>query len=262
MEKAMRDLSFDYDIRSGWRGRVETPAAIGEKFLKTLDALSAIDPVLFANWQLTDLRAMSSLTLEEARPRVVALIEKNVVRDDFRKPSPIYGYHAVASVGQFKDPRKVRMDVDAGGKFDGGTLLDFGEWDVPPDPVIITFPLFKSALLAINAIWQPPFAWACAYESDYWEQPLRFPYSRFHMTWLGYLSAHLADGVQMPLEIKSERTPDGGLLMIAAEQRLDPTNPEHWQRARILAEIMVSRTGEKFSTPARFIDLSKNPPQP
>ncbi len=36
---------------------------------------------------------------------------------------------------------------------------------------------------------------------------------------------------------------DGGLLMTATEERLDPTNPEHLERARILAEIMIARTG-------------------
>ncbi len=62
----MNALAFGYDIRSGWRGRVEKPASIGEKFLQTLDALSVIDPVLFVNWKLTDLRAKAALTLEES----------------------------------------------------------------------------------------------------------------------------------------------------------------------------------------------------
>jgi hypothetical protein len=31
----------------------------------------------------------------------------------------------------------------------------------------------------------------------------------------------------LPQEIITERTPDGGLLMIAVEERLDPANPEH-----------------------------------
>ena len=263
----MSALSFDYNIRSAWRGRVETPASIGQKFLKTLDALSAIDPVFFANWEVTDSRALSSLTLDEARPRIAGLIEKNVVLDDFRKPSPEYGYHASARVGRFKDPRSASMYVDAGGKFDGGTQLQFGEWDVPPDLGLVRYPLYKAALLAINAIWQAPFAWAYAFRVDYYEKPLTagapsFPYSRFHIPWIAYLSAHLSDGVQLPSEITTERTPDGGLLMTATEERLDPTNPEHWRRARILAETMVSRTGEKFSKPARLIDLSKDPNQP
>jgi hypothetical protein len=39
----------------------------------------------------------------------------------------------------------------------------------------------------------------------------------------------------------AERTPDGGLLMSAATERLDPTNPEHVRRARILADTMIAK---------------------
>jgi hypothetical protein len=70
-----------------------------------------------------------------------------------------------------------------------------------------------------------------------------FPYSRFHIPWLAYFSTPLAANVKLPPEIKTERTPDDGLLMIAAEQRLEPTDPEHLRRARILAQIMIARTG-------------------
>ena len=50
--------------------------------------------------------------------------------------------------------------------------------------------------------------------------------------------------LQLPEEILTERTPDGGLLMIAAEERLDPTNPDHLRRSRILAETMIAHSGE------------------
>jgi hypothetical protein len=42
-------------------------------------------------------------------------------------------------------------------------------------------------------------------------------------------------------EILTERTPEGELLMSATEDRLDPTVPDHWRRARMIAEIMVAR---------------------
>jgi len=48
-----REPHYEYFIRSKWRGRVETPAAIGAKFLTTLDALSRIDPIL-SNWLIAD----------------------------------------------------------------------------------------------------------------------------------------------------------------------------------------------------------------
>jgi len=74
-----------------------------------------------------------------------------------------------------------------------------------PDPAIVTYPVFKAVLLAINAIWPP--AWACAYafRSDFVKVPVNygdgvqgyrleslppvpsdptFPYSPFHITWL------------------------------------------------------------------------------
>jgi hypothetical protein len=42
---------YNYFIRSTWHGRVETPAAIGAKFLNTLDALSGIDRI-FSGWKI------------------------------------------------------------------------------------------------------------------------------------------------------------------------------------------------------------------
>jgi hypothetical protein len=70
-----------------------------------------------------------------------------------------------------------------------------------------------------------------------------FPKSIFHIPWIAYLSAPLATGLGLPPEIQTEGISDGGLLMIAAEERLDPDLPEHARRARILAETLIARTG-------------------
>jgi hypothetical protein len=115
---------------------------------------------------------------------------------------------------------------------------------------MLTYRLFRAALLAINGIWSPPWSCAQAFRLDYDKVPLftgapLFPYSRFHIPWLAYLSAPLATKVALPAEILNERTPDGGLLMIATEDRLDPTNPEHVRRARILAETLIACTDHK-----------------
>ena len=89
---------------------------------------------------------------------------------------------------------------------------------------------------------------AYVYRTDYDELPL-FPgaelfrsSSGFHIPWLGYLSAPLASGFELPPEILTERTPDGGLLMTATKERLGPTVPEHRRRLRVIAETMVART--------------------
>jgi hypothetical protein len=264
----MNKNALHYSIRSELPAHPESPVSIGDKLVKTLDALTGIDPI-FAKWEVMDYPRRDSVPLSTARSRIGAIIEQNVERDDWRRPQPDEGYTAGAFTQAASGTRRMHLRINVGGeKNKGDTWLNFGSlYNAPPDLSIVTYPVFKAALLAINAIWPPSFAWADVYKPDYWETPLfpgapLFPSSLFHLTWIGYLSTPLADGVQLPPEIKTERTPDGGLLMTATEERLDPTNPEHWRRARILAETMVSRTGEKFSTPARVIDLSKGQTPP
>jgi hypothetical protein len=60
-----------------------------------------------------------------------------------------------------------------------------------------------------------------------------------------YLSAERAAKVRAPAGIATERTPDGGLLMTAAETRLDPQNPEHMERSKALAELLIEHIGDR-----------------
>jgi hypothetical protein len=192
------------------------------------------------------------------------LIEDCVSRDDYNEPDPYYGYHPKALAGESRDARSVIFGLDAGGEHDGSTKLTFGFYfDAPPDLAIVTYPLCKAALLAINAIWRAPWACAQAFGSAPVMIPVdiggvqgtridsvvplprdpTFPYSIFHIPWIAYLSAEFKAGIKLPPEILTERTRDGGLLMTATKERLDPDNPEHARRARILAETMIKQTG-------------------
>ncbi len=267
------ETHYYYFIRSEWKGRSETPSDIGMKFVKTLDALSAIDTI-FAGWQIADFQTDSGLSLASARSRIAELIESNVSRDDFEKPDPDHGYSAFALAGTFKDPRSAALYVNAGGKYECDAKLEIGDLmrGVLPDLSVVTYPLFKAALLAINSIWKAPWACAQAFRSGTVAVPIdfggvqatridgvievpsdpSFPYSIFHVPWIGYLSEQLAHGITLTPEILTERTPDGGLLMIAAQERLDPANPEHLRRARILAETLIAATeySEKYGRAA------------
>jgi hypothetical protein len=222
---------------------------VGAKFLRTIDALSHIDPI-FDDWNVIDCQAMSSSPLAKVRPRIAALVENNVSRDDWDSPDADPGYYVVGMTGNSIDPRSMSLTINSGGKEKGEIMLEAGDVEVASDPAIVTYPLFKAALLVINSIWSPTWTNACAFEMDYENEPLipgmpLFPYSRFHIPWLAYLSAPLADGADLPAEILTERTPDGGLLMIAAEERLDPTNPQHLRRSRLIAETMIARAGRR-----------------
>jgi hypothetical protein len=255
----MTELAFTYSIRSELPVHSEQPAALGKKFLTTLDTLSAIDPI-FTDWQIMDYSAIDSFPLAKVRSGMPALIEKNAHRDDWRAPHPEWGYSLGAYTERADKTRAMHLRINAGAeRAKGDTHLELGS---PSDPAVVTYPLYKAALLAINASWPPP--WACAYvfHVDYNDEPLApgaplFPYSTFHITWIGYLSAPLAKNLELPPEIVTERTADGGVLMSAVEERLDPGNAEHLRRARILAETMVKHTGDKFGPnppPVIYVD--------
>lgn len=260
----MSKLAFRYNIRLDPPSRPESPAVIGAKFLSTLDDLSRIDPSIFHDWEIMDYPARSSVPLEVARPRITAMIEKNVYRDDLRRPHPDQGYTAGALVINADKSRNISLRVHAGGNGSGVSWLETGAWNVFPDPAVVTYPLFKAALLALIKNWTPTWACAQAFRSNTVRVPETypggvqgyhleslpmvpsdptFPYSVFHIPWIAYLSAPLAAGVALPPEIITEHTREGGLLMIATTDRLDPETPEHLRRARILAETMIARTG-------------------
>src|SRR5215471_11312260 len=97
---------YTYSLRSEWPGRVETPTAIGAKFVSMLDALSGIDPI-FSDWIISDFPNPSSgdaitdfsniklVPLGVARPRIREIIENYVVLNDARQPSPDEGYTGI-----------------------------------------------------------------------------------------------------------------------------------------------------------------------
>lgn len=253
---------FRYGVRSHWRDRPESPAALGARFLQTLDDLSKLDPALFANWQLIDPRAADAVSLDGARAQTVSFVERNVSTDDGGEPDPDNGYWLVGRAGGYNNPRSMRFRAAVGGKHKSETGLELADFKVAPDLAIVIYPLFRAALLAINKQWSPDWACTYAFRMYYYQTPLHpgaplFPYSIFHIPWLGYLSAPLAAGLKLAPEILTERTPDGGVLMIAAEQRLDPANPEHLRRARIIAETMMACTGEKPTTLEQFAQVRK-----
>lgn len=245
----MSELAFDYSIRSELPSRPESPAQLGSRFVNTLDALTHVDSTVFVNWEVMDYPARASSPLPKARERIGAIIEKNVYRNDLGEACPQFGYTAGALVISDDKSRRVSLRIKTGGTKKGETSLQTGAWNVFPDAATVTYPVFKTALLAIGANWPPHWACAYAFRVGYHKEPLvagapLFPYSPFHITWIAYLPAPLAAGLELPPEICTERTSDGGVLISATKERLDPADPEHLRRARILAEVMIERTGQ------------------
>lgn len=252
----MNALAFDYSIRLPLSAPLVSPGWLASKFLTTLDALTEIDASIFPDWEVIDLPAMKEYPLAVVRSRIAEIIGHNIIRDEYGHTRPEKGYSAAAHTTIATISHRMRLWIGMG---DNTLWLKTGDWKVSTGPAIVTFGLFKAALLAIHAIWLSPWACVQAFRANtIWvpigkggghrlvEGPMipaepTFPRSIFHIPWVAYLSAPLASGVELPPEIQTERTPDGGLLMIATEERLDPDLPEHARHARILAETLIAR---------------------
>lgn len=262
----MTTINYSYAVRGEWAGPAdEKPIVTGAKFLQTLDTLNGIDPVfsgwqVYRNWQIAEDDQPRSLPLDTARNRITEIVESGISRDDFNEPTPGYGYIVGATFGA-RGARRVAFSAWTGNQtFE----LKFGEWNVASDLSMVTYRVFKGALLAISAAWDAKWAYAHAVRQDKVKVPVAFgggvpafriespppvpidptfPKSIFHVPWIIYLSGRRAAGLKLTPEILTERTPDGGVLMSATKDRLDPTNPEHVRRARVLAETLFACTG-------------------
>jgi hypothetical protein len=258
--------NYRYFVRGCWAGRPdEQPAVTGAKFLKALDLLSGIDPMfsdwqVIRNWRIAEDERPRQVPLATVRDRIAEIVEDGVALNDFNKPSPREGYSVAATAGA-RGSRNVACSARTD---DQSFELRFGEHYLVSDLSIVTYPLFKAALQTLIVAWDAQWAEAQVSRNDMVKIPMdfgpgvpafriesapqvpldpTFPKSIFQIPWIIYLSAQMAAGVALAREILTERTPDGGLLMSAATERLDPANPEHARRARILAETLIARTG-------------------
>ena len=247
-------MDCTYAIMSAWPSRKEDPAEIGRKFLATLDALTEADPA-FANWGTSDVEETPrGQPIAPMRADFTPWVEANVERDDFGEAWPQLGYSLWAA-SRYRpnaplDPKSVSFSLKAGSEASNRNAFEAGRYQKSPDRSIVTYPGFKSALLAMISIWPAPWANARAIVWDQDPPTLPgeppFPKGGYSMAWLSYLCAERAAKVDAPKSVLMERTPDGGILMIAAETCFDPSNPEHRASSRIMTEIMNEHGGDPY----------------
>ena len=240
---------YNYQIVSAWGGPAASPAQIGAKFLRMLDALSVINPPC-GIWTVPMGREdFEPQPLDNVRADFTRFVEGNFAFVTGFEPDPDDGYSLVAAIN-FRDPESspaMSFFLTEGSPTNNTNAFEIGSAYDPPDPEAITYPLYKAVLLTMLSIWPAP--WANASVSQWGEKPVGpggtpFPQSPYRMPWMAYLCAERAARLYPPPGVPTERTPDGGLLMIAADTRFDPTNAEHMARSRILAEILIAHGGD------------------
>ena len=265
----MSNTSFS--VVSKWLADGLTPAEIGDRALHMLQQLGRLGPAM-SNWLLID-RAGQGVPLAEATPEMTTFVEQNVMLSDYAsgEPDPELGYDILV-VGsevpsQSLTPRSIHISVSAGSKWRNDAEFQVGSRTLdPPDLSLVTYPIYKGALETLASAWPCPWVLAyCFTHSDdevlEWDgvspiedliaqdtAPFRRP---FGVAWIAYLSPPLAQGLTPPREIVWERTPGGGMILSAVQERLDAANPEHVRRASLLEAIMNERVGVRGRDPAQ-----------
>lgn len=229
-----------YFTTAYWGPRGEEPEVIAGKFLRTLDALSAIDPA-FGDWYVGRRKGipLASLNFDDV---VQYILDGN--DQEHGRESPLNsGYIFSATTGLYRRPRSIWVNIDAGQSFSAAYYINTVSIDTEPlcaeNANLITLRVMKPVLLALVKIWQPTWCGlrpAAIFDFQVKPVPAR---PIFGLTWVTYLSPRFAPLVTPPAAVISEYLPEGGLLMIATEDRFDVDNPVHMAGARAIEAAMA-----------------------
>ncbi|MGH9830687.1 MAG: Imm52 family immunity protein, partial [Blastocatellia bacterium] len=166
-------------------------------------------------------------------------VAAGLTKDDLGEPEPIWGYRFGALTrGQAPD-RSFSVRVHAGSTYPMPFPNDIAFYTRPrciPDPAVITYEIFKRALLAIVEAWSPDRC--AAYPLQILNLVGKGQY--FRESWLQYLCPWLASLVTPPpAPVIVEHLPNGGLLMSATAETFDVENPAHMAAARAIAAAIA-----------------------
>lgn len=220
-----------------WGSRPESPEELALRTRQLVLRLGDITPHL-ASWFVW-------ITERDVQPvdftlaSLTKAIADKVSRDDFGNASPIGGYSfwAVNNDKPGFRPLGLRLMLHGGGPSRNFVHLDTDPF-VTPDPSIVTYAIFKDALLAMSETFEPVWGWA--YPTDLIDLWPEVPRSRIgpvlRLAWITYLSPQLARLISPPASAIVERRPDGGLLMAATKETFVTSNPNHLAVGREILE--------------------------
>ncbi len=215
-----------YTIHAFWGPRRETPEALAIRFDRLVDRLAEINPV-FRNWIFWAGRQPKPIVFATIRSRLAEKVAVGISRGDDGEPEPVYGYGFGTVNSLTTTPRSISLRIHGGSwaktSFYSNTALIETEWRVDPDPAIVTYPVFKAALLALAECFEVTFCNSFPTDlMDLWPRG-----RKFRLGWMSYISPRFAPLVTPPKTAIVEYRPNGGLFMAATDETFVTANPEH-----------------------------------
>jgi hypothetical protein len=179
------------------------------------------------------------------------LTANGVRRGDDNRPDPDDGYSVFAKGADVQHElgtsRSSEITIRAGSSWTNEALIDFGGNSMAPDLKLMTYSLFKGAVEVLASTWPCPWVEAHAYTPNFpplepatlplvpaSSLPPRPPREDYIFPWILYLSAPFASQLTPSPDLIREETPGGGVILSAVTDRLDPANPDHKRRSRLL----------------------------
>ncbi|MHB8884619.1 MAG: Imm52 family immunity protein [Methylovirgula sp.] len=220
-----------YAMVGFWGARRETPEALALRFGRLIDRLALINPVL-STWIWID-ENRKPIPFARIRGQLAEKIAASVVRGDDGEPEPIFGY-SFGTLNVLGDtPRLFDLSIRAGSwivtdSFHPNMASLTTDYYAAPDPAIVTYKIFKQALLAIAEFFEVTFCAAFSDDlMDLWPKGQKFRFG-----WINYVSPRFAPLVTPPKSALVDYRQNGGLLMAATEETFLISNPQHLAVAR------------------------------
>ncbi|MGP0059377.1 MAG: Imm52 family immunity protein [Beijerinckiaceae bacterium] len=220
-----------YSIHAHLRAHRETPEALAARVRCLIRRFQAVDPIL-AHWYEW-LSETEVVPLDLAPASLAEKIAATVYYRSDGTPVPNAGYHfAVRNNNKNKwGPRGFTLRIHAGGETQRNFVTLDTDYGFVPDPDIITYAIFRGAVLATAEAFDA--SWCEAYPTDIsklWPQMRTRP--MVLLAWMNYISPRFAPLITPPKTALVEYRQNGGLFMAATDETFITANPKHLAVAR------------------------------
>ena len=239
-------LYHSYWMQADWGSREETPTALAARFLRTIDALRGLNPLLDV-WSWGDYHEIGetegkggAYPLDEIRPHMAAAVARNMgdFGEDGPDPHPDCGYVLMSQADRTAPGSLVSLSGSAGARPEGKPGLSVVPFTnrmsfkvgPEPDPSLTTYAFWRAALLLLAETWEATWVEAAPDDmSEHWGTN-----RAFRATWMCTVSPRFAPLVTPPFGIIAEHRPDGGLFMAATDEMFRTADPRHLAAARAI----------------------------
>jgi len=250
----------EYGIYCAWGARATTPGGLVPRFLRTIDQLHNIDPC-FGGWiwyneeiSYDSDGESGSIPLTEILINMEKAIAENIRRDiDTREPNSDLGYAMPVYRSKKSGSQTVHISIYDGNSWPYKTYAkNHADLTIRGDNAaknpLVTFPIFKAAMLILAETWEA--TWAKAFPNNM-VQKTDWDGMKPGWGWMVYVCPHLAKLVTPPSGVLVERRPNGGLFLAATDEVFDADNPRHIAAARLIRDAMrpVTSLKEPFVVP-------------